>query len=79
MSRIFFKSISASRNETWYLILIYFQNEPVFEIKYQKENAHSQDVNSIAWNPVEDNLIASSSDDGSVKLWRLEKDTDDTI
>jgi len=55
------------------------KNEPVFEIKYQKENAHSQDVNSIAWNPVEDNLIASASDDGSVKLWRLEKDSDDTI
>ena len=51
----------------------------MFEIKYQKENAHSQDVNSIAWNPVEDNLLASASDDGSVKLWRLEKDSDDTI
>ena len=65
--------------KTWLSFLIYFQNEPVFEIKHQKENAHSQDVNSIAWNPVEDNLIASASDDGSVKLWRLEKDSDDKI
>ena len=56
-----------------------FQNEPVFEMKCQKENAHSQDVNSIAWNPVEETLVASASDDGSVKLWRLERESDDTI
>ena len=56
-----------------------FQNEPVFEMKTLKENAHGQDVNSVAWNPVEDSLLASASDDGTVKLWRLERDSDDTI
>ena len=56
-----------------------FQNEPVFEMKTLKENAHGQDVNSVAWNPVEDSLLASASDDGTVKLWRLERDSDDAI
>ena len=56
-----------------------FQNEPVFEMKTLKENAHGEDVNSVAWSPVEDSLLASASDDGTVKLWRLERDSDDAI
>ena len=48
-------------------------------MKCWKENAHTQDVNGVAWNPVEDSLLASVSDDGTVKLWHLERESDDTI
>ncbi|KJE93430.1 WD repeat domain-containing protein [Capsaspora owczarzaki ATCC 30864] len=33
--------------------------------------AHTQDVNSVAWNPVRGSLLASTSDDGSVHLWNI--------
>ena len=31
-----------------------------------------QDVNCVTWNPSERGLLASASDDGSVKLWQLQ-------
>ena len=31
--------------------------------------AHTEDVNSVAWNPCHPDLLASASDDGSVKIW----------
>ena len=46
-------------------------------MKAQKEKAHSQDVNSVAWNPIDKNLLASASDDGAVKLWCLIRESDD--
>lgn len=53
------------------------KNEPVFELKTQIQDAHTQDVNAIAWNPGTESMLASVSDDGNVKLWRLERDSDD--
>lgn len=32
---------------------------------------HTQDVLDIAWNPFDDNLIASSSEDTTVKIWQI--------
>ena len=32
---------------------------------------HSQDVLDLAWNPFDDNMIASSSEDTSVKIWEI--------
>ena len=49
----------------------------MFELKTQIENAHTQDVNTVAWNPMTESMLASVSDDGNVKLWRLERDSDD--
>lgn len=46
------------------------ENQPVFNLITQKEKAHDQDVNTISWHP-HDNVLASGSDDGTVKLWRL--------
>lgn len=46
------------------------ENQPVFNLVAQKEKAHDQDVNSISWHP-HDDVLASCSDDGTVKLWRL--------
>ena len=51
----------------------------MFELKTQIEDAHTQDVNSVAWNPMIENLLASASDDGIVKLWCLERDSDDNV
>eukprot|EP00794_Sanderia_malayensis_P014259 gene14259-15746_t len=33
--------------------------------------AHKQDVLNLAWNPFQDELIASSSEDGSIKVWKI--------
>ena len=56
--------------------------EAKFELATAVYNAHSQDVNSVSWNPAatEDGngaLLASGSDDGEVKIWRLHVDEDD--
>ena len=41
------------------LTLLHVQNE-----------AHSQDVNCVDWNPTQKGLLASCSDDGTIKIWR---------
>lgn len=46
------------------------ENQPIFNLVANKEKAHKQDVNSISWHPTE-HILASASDDGTVKLWRL--------
>ncbi|CAF1586487.1 unnamed protein product [Rotaria magnacalcarata] len=46
---------------------------PSFSLIASNAHAHSQDVNRIAFNPKEPGLIASCSDDGTVKLWRIEQ------
>mmetsp|Transcript_27732 Transcript_27732/g.67458 ORF Transcript_27732/g.67458 Transcript_27732/m.67458 type:complete len:433 (+) Transcript_27732:236-1534(+) len=35
------------------------------------DNAHSQDVNCVQWNPKSTTILASVSDDTSVKIWEL--------
>lgn len=55
------------------------RNEPMFELKTQQENAHTQDVNSVAWNPVTENILASASDDGSAIIWCLKKENGDDL
>lgn len=47
------------------------KNQPSFSLVYTQNRAHSQDVNSVAWNPKEHGLLASGSDDGEVKLWKV--------
>lgn len=32
---------------------------------------HKQDVLDVAWNPFDDNMIASSSEDTTVKIWQI--------
>jgi WD40 repeat protein len=42
-----------------------------FKLIWQEDKAHSTDVNCVAWHPIESTLLASCSDDRTIKLWRL--------
>ncbi len=42
-----------------------------FSMLTQVEGAHKQDVNSINWNPKDETLLASCSDDETVKIWKI--------
>ncbi|VVB02912.1 unnamed protein product [Arabis nemorensis] len=47
-------------------------DEPSYSLLLKKEKAHEMDVNSVQWSPGEENrFLASASDDGMVKIWRL--------
>lgn len=45
-------------------------NSPVFNMVNSEERHHSQDVNCVAWNPKNQGLLVSCSDDGEIKLWK---------
>lgn len=44
---------------------------PTFHCALTLPAAHSEDVNTVCWNPVTAGLLASGSDDGTVKIWDL--------
>ena len=48
-------------------------NSPNFICEINQSDAHSSDVNCIAWNPVVEGLLASCGDDGDVKLWQINR------
>lgn len=50
------------------------KNAPKYELLARVRGAHSGDVNSISWSPSENGFLASGSDDGEVKLWKLTVD-----
>ena len=45
------------------------RNQPTFEL-IAKEHAHSQDTNTVIWNPQVAGMLVSTSDDGDVKIWK---------
>jgi WD40 repeat protein len=51
-------------------------NDPIFRMTCEVEKAHSMDVNSVSWNPKHPDILASCSDDGTVKLWKLNVQTE---
>lgn len=50
---------------------------PTFAVRCTAENAHCQDVNGVAWNPVQPGVLASVSDDGTAKVWKVVTEQDD--
>ncbi|KAF7997339.1 hypothetical protein HCN44_005616 [Aphidius gifuensis] len=44
-------------------------NQPTFNLIASNEDAHSQDVNAVQWNPEQPGQFASAGDDGNVQLW----------
>ncbi|KAL1210272.1 Protein CIA1 [Cardamine amara subsp. amara] len=48
-------------------------DRPFYKLLLKKEKAHEMDVNSVQWAPdhKEIGLLASASDDGMVKIWKL--------
>ena len=46
---------------------------PSFSLLAANTQAHSQDVNRISFNPKEAGLLASCSDDGTIKLWQIKE------
>ena len=51
--------------------------EDKYELVCHLEDAHSQDVNCVAWNPAKEGILASTSDDGEVKTWKIIGEADD--
>lgn len=43
-----------------------------FSLITKQKSAHSTDVNCLQWNPVREHVLASGSDDGTVKIWTLD-------
>ena len=44
-----------------------------FDLITRVTSAHDNDVNCVQWNPVDSNLLASASDDETIKLWSLQQ------
>ncbi|XP_029916333.1 putative cytosolic iron-sulfur protein assembly protein ciao1 [Myripristis murdjan] len=48
-------------------------DQPTFYLAAHANKAHSQDVNSVAWNPKEAGLLVSCSDNGEIAFWRFQE------
>ena len=46
-------------------------DKPILTQLVNQQNAHEQDCNCVAWNPTVPGLLASCSDDGTIKLWKF--------
>lgn len=46
--------------------------EPSFDLVASVASAHEEDINAVAWNPKIAGLLASCSDDTTIKLWQIE-------
>ncbi|KAL0477984.1 CIAO1 [Acrasis kona] len=43
-----------------------------FALLHKQDKAHETDLNCVAWNPVHTNLLATTSDDHNIKIWKFE-------
>ncbi|KAL8154447.1 hypothetical protein V2J09_012207 [Rumex salicifolius] len=46
-------------------------DDPMYNLLSKKEKAHDMDVNCVQWSPMQTQLLASASDDGTIKIWEL--------
>uniref|UniRef100_A0A0D6R278 Probable cytosolic iron-sulfur protein assembly protein CIAO1 homolog n=1 Tax=Araucaria cunninghamii TaxID=56994 RepID=A0A0D6R278_ARACU len=44
---------------------------PSYKMISKKEKAHTMDVNSVQWHPLEPQLLASAGDDSTLKIWEV--------
>lgn len=44
---------------------------PTFNLVLSENRAHDEDVNSVKWNPKNVGMLASCSDDGTIKIWKF--------
>lgn len=44
---------------------------PKYHLLLKKDKAHDMDVNSVQWSSAGNRLLASASDDGTIKIWEL--------
>uniref|UniRef100_A0A5B6YYT4 Probable cytosolic iron-sulfur protein assembly protein CIAO1 homolog n=1 Tax=Davidia involucrata TaxID=16924 RepID=A0A5B6YYT4_DAVIN len=44
---------------------------PMCKLLLKKDKAHDMDINSVQWSSAENRLLASASDDGTIKIWEL--------
>jgi len=42
-----------------------------FTVAHSQEHAHAADINCVKFHPTQPDLLASASDDGTIKIWRL--------
>lgn len=47
------------------------KNEPIFNLVARVDRAHSQDVNTVLWDPKHRGQLLSCSDDGTIKIWKF--------
>ncbi|XP_037920201.1 probable cytosolic iron-sulfur protein assembly protein Ciao1 [Hermetia illucens] len=47
------------------------KNEPTFSLVCTMHKAHEQDVNTVTWNPVTPGQLLSTSDDGTIRIWKF--------
>ncbi|KAJ0575393.1 putative transcription factor WD40-like family [Helianthus annuus] len=45
---------------------------PSYKLLLKKEKAQAMDINSVQWSPTGNMLLASASDDATIKIWKLE-------
>ncbi|KAL8094882.1 hypothetical protein AgCh_036410 [Apium graveolens] len=47
------------------------ESEPMHKLLLKQDNAHGHNINSVQWSPMGTGLLASASDDGTIKIWKL--------
>ena len=47
------------------------RGSPVIELLHHNAAAHTSDVNCVRWHPTKPQLLASTSDDNSLRIWNV--------
>ena len=53
-------------------IRVFKEGSDGWECEVTSTNSHDMDINCVSWNPKDSDLLASCSDDETVRLWSIE-------